>query len=185
MYLVKSTKETPSVFCIYQYIESPMGDWLLGANVKGISYLSHSKIVNLSDFISLKLFQTSKDMTISELENIFDHLTLASNQLSQYFSRKLQAFNLPLDLQGTVFQKQIWHALSAIPYGRTCSYQDIAIQIGNAKASRAVGAANGKNPVSIIIPCHRVIGKSGKLTGYANGLEIKDLLLNLEKMPIA
>lgn len=102
-------------------------------------------------------------------------------QLEEYFCRKRTSFNLPLNPQGTAFQKRVWNALTNIPYGKTCCYKDIAISIGNSKASRAVGMANNKNPIPIIIPCHRVIGKNGNLIGYAGGLDIKRKLLEYEK----
>lgn len=102
-------------------------------------------------------------------------------QLHQYFSGLRQQFNLPLAAQGTEFQQRVWRALTEIPYGQTCSYQELANAIGNPKAVRAVGLANGKNPISIVVPCHRVIGKNGKLTGYAGGVERKEQLLALER----
>ena len=102
-------------------------------------------------------------------------------QLEQYFAGQRQQFNLPLDFQGTDFQQQVWRALLTIPYGETRSYKDIALQIGNEKAVRAVGAANGKNPISIIAPCHRVIGSGGALVGFAGGLDKKQILLSLEQ----
>jgi methylated-DNA-[protein]-cysteine S-methyltransferase len=110
------------------------------------------------------------------------HPTLlrAERELNEYFSRKRKVFSVPLDMQGTNFQKQVWEALLAIPFGETRSYGQIANQLGNSKAARAVGAANGQNPISIIVPCHRVIGATGKLTGFGGGLEIKDQLLSLE-----
>jgi methylated-DNA-[protein]-cysteine S-methyltransferase len=89
-------------------------------------------------------------------------------------------FELPLELRGSEFQNKVWRALTAIPFGRTISYFDLAETIGSPKASRAVGAANGKNPLSIVIPCHRVIGTDGTLTGFAGGLETKAMLLTLE-----
>ncbi len=102
-------------------------------------------------------------------------------QLTEYFAGRRQRFSITLDFQGTAFQKSVWQALLTIPFGETRSYGDIARQLGNPKAVRAVGAANGKNPVSIIAPCHRVIGSTGKLTGFAGGLEIKAHLLSLEQ----
>jgi methylated-DNA-[protein]-cysteine S-methyltransferase len=104
----------------------------------------------------------------------------AERQLQEYFAGSRTSFSLPLDFSGTDFQKSVWHALLTIPYGETRSYGDIARQLGNDRAVRAVGAANGKNPISIIAPCHRVIGSSGQLTGFAGGLENKALLLKLE-----
>lgn len=105
----------------------------------------------------------------------------AVDQLTAYFAGDLQEFDLELDLIGTEFQRRVWGALLTIPYGETRSYGEIAMQIGSPGASRAVGLANGHNPVGIIVPCHRVIGANGSLTGYGGGLDRKKLLLNLEK----
>ncbi|MDT7043204.1 methylated-DNA--[protein]-cysteine S-methyltransferase [Candidatus Nitronereus thalassa] len=102
-------------------------------------------------------------------------------QLKEYFSGKRKSFSIKLSPTGTPFQQQVWQALRSIPYGKTVSYGEIAKAIGKPKASRAVGAANGKNPVSIIVPCHRVIGSTGKLVGYGGGLPIKERLLSLEQ----
>ncbi|WP_251859654.1 methylated-DNA--[protein]-cysteine S-methyltransferase [Clostridium sp. Marseille-Q2269] len=123
------------------------------------------------------------DKNIPENINIFESEILknAHNQLKEYFRGERKEFNLPLDPQGTEFQKKVWEELQKIPYGQTCSYKDIAVSIGNEKASRAVGMANNKNPIPIFIPCHRVIGANGNLVGYAGGLEIKEILLNTEK----
>jgi methylated-DNA-[protein]-cysteine S-methyltransferase len=101
-------------------------------------------------------------------------------QLHEYFMGERQHFDLPFDTKGTVFQQSVWHYLTTIPYGQTASYQDVASGIDNPKAVRAVGAANGKNPIAIIVPCHRVIGKNGSLTGYAWGVEAKSWLLQHE-----
>jgi methylated-DNA-[protein]-cysteine S-methyltransferase len=104
----------------------------------------------------------------------------AARQLQDYFAGKRDRFDLPLDFYGTKFQKKVWMALLAIPFGQTRSYGQIAEHIGSPKAVRAVGAANGRNPISIVAPCHRVIGANGKLTGFAGGLDAKALLLELE-----
>ena len=111
-----------------------------------------------------------------------DHPVLrkTEQQLQEYFSGKRKTFSLKLNPGGTEFQKKVWQALLTIPFGETKSYLELALQVGNRKACRAVGAANGKNPISIIIPCHRVIGRDGKLTGFAGGLETKAQLLSLE-----
>jgi len=101
-------------------------------------------------------------------------------QLKEYFSGKLKKFDVPLDVEGTDFQLKVWNELKKIPYGKTKSYKEIAEKLGDAKKIRAVGKANGQNPVAIVIPCHRVIGADGKLTGYAAGLDIKEKLLLLE-----
>lgn len=112
-----------------------------------------------------------------------DHplLVEAGQQLSAYFAGSLSMFTLPLDFCGTDFQKSVWATLLTIPYGETRSYGEIAHQIGRPAASRAVGAANGRNPISIIAPCHRVIGANGALTGFAGGLAAKELLLDIER----
>ncbi len=104
----------------------------------------------------------------------------AVTQVREYLEGTRRVFDLVLNPEGTVFQKEVWKALMEIPYGQTVSYKDIGIQIGNPKAARAVGMANNKNPIPIIIPCHRVIGASGKLTGYAFGIGVKAALLELE-----
>lgn len=105
----------------------------------------------------------------------------ALSQLAAYFNGDLTQFDLELTLHGTDFQKRVWQELVKIPYGETISYGELAKRIGNPNASRAVGLANGKNPVSIIVPCHRVIGKNGSLTGFGGGLAVKEKLLALEK----
>jgi len=105
----------------------------------------------------------------------------AAAQLREYFDGKRKTFDLPLAPRGTEFQLTVWKALQAIPYGKTCSYGQLADKIGNPKACRAVGMANNRNPITIIIPCHRVIGSNGSLTGYAGGLDLKDKLIMLEK----
>lgn len=108
-------------------------------------------------------------------------LLMTEQQLVEYFAGRRVCFELPVDFEGTPFQKAVWTALLTIPYGQTRSYRDIAMQIGRPKAMRAVGAANGRNPISIVTPCHRVVGASGALTGFAGGLAAKALLLNLER----
>ena len=105
----------------------------------------------------------------------------AKKQLEEYFEGKRKVFDLPLEQEGTAFQKRVWEALENIPYGETRTYKEVAKMIGNEKASRAVGMANNKNNIPIIVPCHRVIGSNGKLVGYALGLDMKKYLLDLEK----
>jgi methylated-DNA-[protein]-cysteine S-methyltransferase len=105
----------------------------------------------------------------------------ATRQLEAYFSGKLESFDLKLAPEGTEFQKSVWKALCKIPYGETRTYKDIAASVGKPKAYRAVGLANNRNPIAIIVPCHRVIGSNGKLTGYASGLDVKAFLLKLEE----
>ncbi len=115
-----------------------------------------------------------------EQNNQLSILCETERQLAEYFAGHRIKFELELDFAGTDFQKKVWHALLTIPFGETRSYSDIARQISNEKAVRAVGAANGRNPISIIAPCHRVIGMNGTLTGFAGGLKAKQILLQLE-----
>ena len=112
-------------------------------------------------------------------------LAEAEHQLAEYFLGLRQNFDLPLNPKGTAFQQKVWQALLQIPYGQTASYKEIACKIGNEKACRAVGLANHNNPIGIIIPCHRVVGANGNLTGYAGGLEKKQKLLELEQRVIS
>lgn len=108
-------------------------------------------------------------------------LAVAAKQLSEYFAGERRSFDVPLMPEGTEFQKKVWRALAEIPYGETRSYADIAAAVGSPKGSRAVGMANHVNPLPVIVPCHRVVGKSGKLVGYAGGLDMKTMLLELER----
>ena len=128
--------------------------------------------------------ENPKRVRLAELIGQVNHPILleTQKQLREYFSGTRQQFDLPLDFEGTVFQKKVWQALLSIPFGETRSYRDIAEQVGNIKAVRAVGAANGKNPISIIAPCHRVVGVNGKLVGFAGGLNNKEILLRLESV---
>lgn len=139
-----------------------------------------------------KTFIADNETSITSIgfydENIFyDHIVnetpliqAAAMQIEEYLQGIRKEFNLPIDPSGTPFQKQVWNALLKIPYGETRSYKDIAISINNPKSYRAVGMANNKNPIMIVIPCHRVIGSNGNLVGYGGGLDIKESLLNLE-----
>lgn len=145
----------------YQYLNSPIGFIKITANDEAINEVT---------FVE------------NEEEDKPNELTQeAVNQLMEYFEGKRKVFDLPLSPIGTPFQQAVWKALCSIPYGETRSYGEIAKMIGNPKASRAVGMANNRNPISIIIPCHRVIGASGKLVGYGGGIDKKIYLLNLEK----
>ncbi|MGX9608768.1 methylated-DNA--[protein]-cysteine S-methyltransferase [Acinetobacter sp. T63] len=127
--------------------------------------------------------ENPKRVQQAELVEQLDHPILldAQQQLNEYFQGQRQTFELPLDFEGTEFQKKVWQALLNIPFGETRSYRQIAEQVGSPKAVRAVGAANGQNPISIIAPCHRVIGSGGKLVGFAGGLDNKEILLKLEQ----
>jgi methylated-DNA-[protein]-cysteine S-methyltransferase len=150
--------------------ESPVGKLKLVASDKGLVAV---------------LWQTDRPsrMRLGELDEDNQHPVLlkAERQLDEYFAGKRKEFSIPLDMRGTPFQKNVWEALLAIPFGETRSYGQLAKQLGNPNATRAVGAANGRNPLPIIVPCHRVIGSSGSLTGFGSGLEIKAQLLSLER----
>ncbi len=128
----------------------------------------------------LVYFKKVHDENISDFGTKTELTDKAYSQLLEYFEGKRKVFDLPYKLIGTDFQKKVWSALIHIPYGQTRSYKEIAIAVGNEKASRAVGMANNKNPITVIVPCHRVIGASGKLVGYAGGLAMKEFLLKME-----
>ncbi|ELV8624346.1 methylated-DNA--[protein]-cysteine S-methyltransferase [Vibrio cidicii] len=151
----------------YTIAPSPLGEMTLQANDEGILGIWFTTQTTLPD----DLGQENANHSV---------LSLALTQLDEYFSGKRTQFDLPIAAKGTAFQMQVWQALTTIPYGETWSYQELANAVGNPKAVRAVGLANGKNPVSIVVPCHRVIGKNGKLTGYAGGIERKRWLLEKE-----
>jgi methylated-DNA-[protein]-cysteine S-methyltransferase len=155
---------------VYMYMDSPVGALKLVAH-------DHALVAVMWDN------EDHKRVRLAELIEDRQHpmLLRVKKQLEEYFAGQRQQFDLPLDFQGTDFQQQVWKALLTIPYGEKRSYKDIAVQIGNEKAVRAVGAANGKNPISIIAPCHRVIGSSGALVGFAGGLDKKQILLSLEQ----
>jgi len=109
-------------------------------------------------------------------------VTLALNQITEYLDGQRRDFDLPLDVRGTDFQRRMWAAVAGIPYGQTRTYADIALAIGKPKAMRAVGAANGANPLPLVVPCHRVVGSDGCLTGYGGGLDVKRKLLEMESL---
>ncbi len=119
--------------------------------------------------------------TVEAEEKKTELIEKTAKQLEEYFCGKRREFDVPLSVFGTDFQKSVWNALMRIPYGKTCSYKDIAVMVGNPNASRAVGMANNRNKIIIIIPCHRVIGADGALVGYGGGLDIKKKLLDIEK----
>lgn len=152
----------------YTHLESPLGPLLLVRDDTGLRQIvfgSEGK-------------RAQPHANWQEDASVF---TEVATQLRRYFAGKLEVFNLPLAPEGTPFQQSVWGELCKIPYGGTISYGELARRIGNPNASRAVGLANGSNPIPIVIPCHRVIGSNGKLTGYGGGLDIKEKLLALEK----
>lgn len=150
----------------------------------GIGYIEHEKlglIIIKSNELGISELSFYKNQKQMETENETPLIKKCKNQLNEYFEGKRTKFNLPLSIAGTDFQKKVWSELQNIPFGETVSYQDIAVKIEKPKACRAVGGANNKNKIGIIIPCHRVVGKNGSLTGYAGGIDKKMYLLNLEK----
>ncbi len=152
----------------YAEIESPLGPLLLAADEAGLRQI---------------LFVRGRHEAHPEPSWQEDRAPLSETirQLQAYFGGDLENFDLKLAPEGTKFQQEVWRHLCDIPYGETISYGELAGRIGNPKASRAVGLANGSNPIPIVIPCHRVIGSNGKLTGYGGGLPIKEKLLALER----
>ena len=132
----------------------------------------------------IRLYLDNQDRGILQSRNFeyhSDFLHEVYHQLNEYFAGKRKIFDLPVDGKGTAFQKAVWRELQKIPYGETRSYEDIAVAIGNKKAVRAIGQANGRNPIMIVVPCHRVIRKNGDISGFACGVETKRYLLNLER----
>ncbi|ENX39719.1 methylated-DNA--[protein]-cysteine S-methyltransferase [Acinetobacter courvalinii] len=158
---------------VYMYMDSPVGALKLVAHDQALVAVMWDN----EDHKRVRLAELVEDRQHPMLHKV-------KQQLQEYFAGQRQQFDLPLDFQGTAFQQQVWQALLSIPYGETRSYKEIAVQLGNEKAVRAVGAANGKNPISIIAPCHRVIGSSGALVGFAGGLDKKQILLSLEQSQI-
>jgi len=160
-----------------QHYKSPVGELLIGS-FKNQLCLCDWQYRRMRTTIDKRL-QTTLNAHYIEKNSTVIETTI--KQLEYYFCNKLEQFNLPLLMVGTDFQQQVWHALQTIPYGTTTSYQALAGSINNKRAVRAVANANGANAISIIIPCHRVIGNRGELTGYAGGLDTKRALLALEK----
>jgi len=153
----------------YKKMKSPVGELTLVASPKGVAAILWENDSPLRVRLGPLLLNPAHPV-----------LKKVEQQLADYFEGKRKTFSLTLDPAGTTFQKKVWKALLTIPFGETRTYSQIAKQIGHPRASRAVGAANGKNPLSIIAPCHRVIGANGKLTGFAGGLHVKASLLRLE-----
>lgn len=156
-----------SIPLFYSYFDSPVGALLMAGDGESLHYLSFPG--------GHKAFGPREDWARED-----DQFDAVRHQLSAYFAGTLQTFDLSLTFHGTDFQKQVWTLLLDIPFGATQSYGDLAKALGTPNASRAVGAANGANPIPIIVPCHRVIGSTGKLTGFGGGIETKQFLLELE-----
>ena len=162
------TETTTAGVSCYKRMESPVGPLMLIADDTGLRRI---------DFVNGRSPVRSDPQWRENAERLGETI----RQLRAYFAGELEAFDLPLAPQGTPFQLAVWKRLCEIPYGETISYGELARRIGNPNASRAVGLANGSNPIPIVIPCHRVIGSNGKLTGYGGGLPIKEKLLGLER----
>ncbi|MBY8828796.1 methylated-DNA--[protein]-cysteine S-methyltransferase [Hephaestia mangrovi] len=156
---------------VYRRIESPVGRLTLVASDR------HLVAIAWQDDAAAPPFGAAPETAPHPV------LDQTERQLAAYFAGERQDFDLPLDFRGTDFQRRVWHALLTIPFGETRSYRDIAVQLGQPSATRAVGAANGRNPIPIVAPCHRVIGANGSLTGFGGGLENKAFLLDLEQAP--
>ena len=155
----------------YHHYKSPVGKLLLIRAPLGLYALLWENDSETRVQVPENLTRTADDPLLKETQR----------QLQDYFSGKLRSFTLPLAPAGTAFQIQAWKILGGIPYGETISYQEQAQKLGDKKKARAIGAANGRNPISIIVPCHRVVGKNGDLTGFAGGLQTKQYLLEFER----
>jgi len=158
-------------------MDSPVGPLTLAMTAKGVCSIEFGK--GEQTLVGIKVWAEQWGRSV-KIERNDRACAPAMEQLKEYFERKRQQFDVPVDLYGTPFQKAVWRQLQAIPYGQVRSYKEIAKAIGAPKAVRAVGGANNKNPVPIIVPCHRVIGSNGSLVGYGGGLHIKEKLLALE-----
>jgi O-6-methylguanine DNA methyltransferase len=168
-------KTEPTPFHITE-ISSPLGTMAAAANSRGVYLLEFIE----NNSAKKLLLDIDKRINLSDTEQENPHLILLKNELDAYFKGALKKFTVPLDLQGSDFQKKVWMELLTIPYGETRSYEQQTLKLGDLKAIRAVASANGKNRIAIVVPCHRVIGKNGSLTGYAGGLDKKLWLLDFE-----
>lgn len=158
------------------FYKSPVGEIILG-EFNGKLCLADWRYRKMRDQIDSRI---QKQLGVDYCEQTTDIHHQAIEQFNEYFLQQRQQFTVPLHFVGTDFQQSVWQALQDIPYGETCSYLELSQKIGNPKAVRAVANANGANAISIIVPCHRIIGTDGKLVGYAGGINVKEKLLNLE-----
>lgn len=161
---------------VFYYVDSPIGRLMLTSDGTALTGL----------YMNLYRNKPTKPLTPGDdwLQNgTIDPLPAAAQQLQEYFSGARREFDLPLKMQGTEFQQRVWRELCTIPFGETRSYGQLAKRLGNPNGSRAVGLANGRNPIAIIVPCHRVIGADGSLTGFGGGIERKEWLLSHEGLP--
>ncbi len=171
--MIAATQGTkrPETFFVSSY-NSPLGTYTLVSSHRGVIR------VGLEERAERHLARWKRNGI--RLEEGSEHNTALAQELDAYFAGRLRKFTVPLDLRGTAFQLRVWEVLYGIPYGETRSYGEVAQAVGKPKAARAVGQANSRNPISIIVPCHRVIGSHGGLTGYGGGLQRKKALLDLE-----
>ncbi len=161
----------------YGELASPIGPLTLCATDLGLCLIKFGSLAETRESMNQWL---RLQVGAVELRPDEEKLAEAKHQLTAYFAGELREFTLPLDMRGTPFQRQVWGALLTIPYGESASYKEMALAVGNRQAVRAVGGANNRNPVPVIVPCHRVIGAAGALVGYAGGLAVKSRLLELE-----
>ena len=152
----------------YTSTDSPFGEILVAQSGKGLTHIRFAS-------------STKPEPPLADWEYVEDLKSEAVQQIQAYFKGALKDFTISLDLEGTPFQMKVWKTLLKVPYGQTISYAELARRIGQPKAIRAVGGANGKNPIPIVVPCHRVIGSDGSLTGYGSGVHIKAALLEHER----
>lgn len=157
-------------FLKYTFIQSPVGNLKLVCNDQQLLAILWEKE---------KLNRVKLEQMVEDINHPL--LLETKKQLNEYFLEQREAFDLPIYTHGTSFQQEVWNVLNHIPYGETWTYLEVAMKINRPKAVRAVGTAIGRNPISIIVPCHRVIGMNGSLTGFAGGLDRKEILLKLEK----
>ncbi|MCX6529166.1 MAG: methylated-DNA--[protein]-cysteine S-methyltransferase [Actinobacteria bacterium] len=164
----------PAVVAVFRSIASPVGILTLSASPRGLTGVQFENDI-------VERFVVAESFSAKEREQAAGYIATAEAQLSEYFARQRTVFAVQLDLLGTPFQVEVWNLLARIPYGETTSYGQQAKWVGRPAAVRAVGGANGRNPVAIVLPCHRVIGANGSLTGFGGGVERKIWLLEHEK----
>lgn len=174
--------DAPGSYCdgacvLLSWLPSPLGPLVAGATADGVCLVEFSS----SKLLAGQFASIRNRFGVPVVPGTNDHLETLRSEIARYFEGSLRTFAVPLTYSGTAFQCKVWQQLLTIPYGQTCSYEDVAIAVGAPKAVRAVGSANGVNRIAIVIPCHRVVNKSGALGGYGGGLRRKQFLLDLER----
>lgn len=167
-------------YLYYTSLETPLGEMIACSEDRGICMLEFADHKNLKK----KLDEISKVLQMELIQEKNNYLNILNTELKEYFEKKRKDFSIPISMIGTEFQKEVWRTISKIPYGQTISYLQEARKMGRPKAVRAVANANGQNKISIVIPCHRIIGSNGKLTGYGGGVWRKQKLLELENVSL-